>query len=276
NGEDRSGRYTYPRQFLPQAGLNYELFEDKFLYATVSKGFSLPSVAETLTPEGAINTDLEPENGVNYELGLKASWLNKRLYTELAFYSIQVDNLIVAERIGNDQYVGRNAGQTDHNGIELLINYRQDLAPDWQLRPYGSLTVNDYSFDEFMDNDLDYSGNDLTGVPDQIYNLGIDLVQNNGFKLNINYRYTGLIPLNDANSLYSSSYNLLNARADYSFDLLQDLNVTVYGGVNNITDTKYAAQILPNATGFGGAAPRYYYPGDPASFYAGLQVNYRL
>ncbi|WP_051907884.1 TonB-dependent receptor family protein [Flavimarina sp. Hel_I_48] len=275
-GEDRSGKYTYPRQFLPQAGLTYEVVSDKFIYANVSKGFSLPSVAETLTPEGAINTTIEPEIGINYELGLKATWLNKKLYTELALYSIQVNDLIVADRIAEDQYVGRNIGKTDHNGIELLINYNQSIAPGWFLKPYGSLTLNDYSFDEFVDNDVNYNGNDLTGVPDQIYNLGIDLVQNSGFKFNINYRHTGMIPLNDGNTLYSDSYNLLNARADYSFQLLQQLDLTIYTGVNNLTDTDYAAQILPNATGFGGAAPRYYYPGDPVNYYVGLRLNYHL
>jgi len=276
NGEDRSGKYTYPRQFLPQAGLTYEVVTDKFVYANVSKGFSLPSVAETLTPEGSINTDLEPETGINYEVGLKATWLDKKLYTELALYSIQVNDLIVADRIAEDQYVGRNIGKTDHNGIELLINYNQSIAPGWLLKPYGSFTLNDYSFDQFVDNDINYNGNDLTGVPDQIYNLGIDLVQNNGFKFNMNYRHTGMIPLNDGNTLYSDSYNLLNARADYSFQLLKQLDLTIYTGVNNLTDTDYAAQILPNATGFGGSAPRYYYPGDPANFYAGLRLNYRL
>ncbi len=276
NGDDRSGKYTYPRQFLPQAGLTYEVVSDKYVYATVSKGFSLPSVAETLTPEGAINTDLKPETGINYELGVKATWLKKKLYTEIAVYSIQVDNLIVADRIANDQYVGRNIGKTDHNGIEFLIHYNQFISAGWQLKPYGAITLNDYSFDEFEDNDIDYSGNDLTGVADQIYNVGLDLVQNGGFKFNLNYRHTGMIPLNDGNTLYSASYNLLNARADYTFMLSQKLQMNIYVGVNNITDTDYAAQILPNATGFGGAAPRYYYPGDPANYYAGLRLKYGL
>ncbi|HCQ75554.1 MAG TPA: TonB-dependent receptor, partial [Leeuwenhoekiella sp.] len=72
---DNSGVYTYPRIFLPQAGLSYEAASDKFIYASVSRGFSLPTVAETLTPEGAINPEIKSETGMNYELGLKAQWL---------------------------------------------------------------------------------------------------------------------------------------------------------------------------------------------------------
>ncbi len=265
--------YTYPRIFLPQAGLSYEVAKDKFIYASISRGFSLPTVAETLTPEGAINPEIKPEIGFNYELGLKAQWLDHRLYTELALYTVQVNDLLVAERVGNDQYVGRNAGATDHNGIEFLINYRENLTPAWSLQPYGSLALNDYSFDAFVDNDEDYSGNELTGVADQVINLGLDVAFQNRFKFNINYRYTGSIPLNDANTLYSDAYNLVNLRADYSFDLFAKVKTRIFAGVNNVFDTDYAAQILPNATGFGGAAPRYYYPGEPVNFYTGLNVK---
>ena len=270
---DNSGVYTYPRIFLPQAGLSYEAASDKFIYASVSRGFSLPTVAETLTPEGAINPEIKSETGMNYELGLKAQWLDKKLYTELALYTVQVTNLLVAERVGDDQYVGRNAGATDHNGIELFIHYRGKLSPEWSLQPYGSLAINDYSFDEFVDNDANYNGNDLTGVADQVINLGLDVAFQNRFKININYRHTGSIPLNDDNSLYSDAYNLVNLRGDYSFTLFNHVKTQLFAGVNNVFDTNYAAQVLPNATGFGGAAPRYYYPGEPVNFYAGLNID---
>ena len=270
---DNSGVYTYPRIFLPQAGLSYEAASDKFIYASVSRGFSLPTVAETLTPEGAINPEIKSETGMNYELGLKAQWLDKKLYTELALYTVQVTNLLVAERVGDDQYVGRNAGATDHNGIEFFIHYRGKLSPEWSLQPYGSLAINDYSFDEFVDNDANYNGNDLTGVADQVINLGLDVAFQNRFKININYRHTGSIPLNDDNSLYSDAYNLVNLRGDYSFTLFNHVKTQLFAGVNNVFDTNYAAQVLPNATGFGGAAPRYYYPGEPVNFYAGLNID---
>ena len=270
---DNSGVYTYPRIFLPQAGLSYEAASDKFIYASISRGFSLPTVAETLTPEGAINPEIKPEIGFNYELGLKAQWLDKRLYTELALYTVQVNDLLVAERVGNDQYVGRNAGATDHNGVELLLNYRTSFSANWSLQPYGSLALNDYSFDQFVDNDEDYSGNDLTGVADQVINLGLDVAFKNCFKFNINYRHPGSIPLNDANTLYSNAYDLVNLRTDYSFTLISNLKTQVFAGINNVFDTAYAAQILPNATGFGGAEPRYYYPGEPINFYAGLNFT---
>jgi iron complex outermembrane receptor protein len=50
------------------------------------------------------------------------------------------------------------------------------------------------------------------------------------------------------------------------------LKTTVSSGINNLLDRKYAASILPNATGF--AAPRYYYPGSPINFYGGFRFYF--
>ncbi len=272
NPDDRNV-YTYPRQFLPHVGLTYEVIKDQFVYATVDRGFSLPSVEETLTPEGTINPNLKPENGTSYELGLKSKLLDSRLYLELAFYTMRIKNLIVARRTSEDQYIGINAGKTDHSGIELLLNFNQNLYAQWRLNPYVSLALNKYRFDEFVDNGADYGGNDLTGVPDSVINGGITLSQEQGWTFNINYRYVGDIPLNDVNTVYSSSYNLVNLRIDHAFVLSQKIPLTIYGGVNNVFDTAYASQILPNASSFDGTAPRYYYPGEPVNFYVGINVR---
>ena len=83
----------------------------------------------------------------------------------------------------------------------------------------------------------------------------------------------GEIPLDDANSGYTDQYSPLNFKAGYTFNVFQDLNLNLYGGVNNALDENYAASIVTNAVGFGGAAPRYYYPGNPRNYYGGLQLN---
>lgn len=272
--EDRSGVYTYPRQFLPSGSLNYEFARKKYFYATVSRGFSLPSVAETLTPEGQLNPDLKPETGVNYEAGLKLNWLNNRLYTEIAAYTIDVENLIVAQRIDNDQYVGVNAGKTTHNGLEFTANYLHP-AGAWTINPYGSFALTDHKFDEFVNDGTDYSGNELTGVAKSTVNLGLEAKHDSGLKLNVNLRSVGETPLNDANTVYYDGYELVNFRVDYGFGLSDLLNGYVFGGVNNVFDADYASQILPNAVGFGGASPRFYYPGEPINFYVGIKMQIR-
>ena len=270
---DQTGDYQFETIWSPRVAALYELTSTKNLYVNVSKGFSTPTVDETLTPQGLINTTLKPEIGWNYELGFKGNWF-KNLYSEIALYSIQVNDLLVAERVAEDQYVGANAGKTDHNGIEVLLKYNWQLSPKISLQPYASTNFNFYKFDEFVDEGEDYSGNDLTGVPDQKINLGIDLLTESGFRFFSNALFVSEIPLNDANSLFSERYQLINLKAAYDFKLFQDFEINLNVGVNNLLDEHYAVSILPNAVGFGNSEPRYYYPGNDRNFYGGVGVKY--
>lgn len=266
--------FTFGNVWSPRVGLSYKVSNGKNIFTSVSKGFSVPSVAETLTPEGQINTDLKPEIGWNYELGFKGNWLENKVYTEVTFYTTQIKNLLVARRTDNDQFVGINAGSSSHTGLEFLVNYTLLELTQLQIKPYFSGAVNNFKFKEFLDGDADYSGNQLTGVPEKQFNFGVDLNTKNGFSVNTSFRTMGKIPLNDSNTKYSERYSLLDIKTAYVFTILKILKTELNAGVNNALDTKYAANILPNAVGFGTAAPRYFYPGNPVNFYGGFSVSY--
>ena len=266
--------YTFGNVWSPRLGISYELAASKNIYASVSKGFSVPSVAETLTPEGEINTNLKPEVGWNYELGFKGNWLQKRLYTEMAFFSTQINNLLVARRTAEDQFVGVNAGESSHKGVELALNYQLVNTDRIQLTPYFSGTFNNFKFRDFVDGDNDYSGNALTGVPNKQWNAGVDAKTASGFIANASYLNVGSIPMNDSGTKYSESYSLVNIKFGYSLTILKFLKTEISSGINNLGNSKYAASILPNAVGFGKALPRYYYPGNPRNYYAGFSVSY--
>ena len=80
--------------------------------------------------------------------------------------------------------------------------------------------------------------------------------------------------MNDANTKYTDAYGLLNFKTTYAFTILKILKTEVNAGVNNTLNQKYAASILPNAVGFGGLPPRYYYPGNPINYYGGVSIAY--
>ncbi len=266
--------YIFGSVWSPRLGLSYKLDNDKNLYASVSKGFSVPSLAETLTAEGQINTSLKPEMGWNYELGFKGNWLENKIYTEVALYTTQISNLLVARRTADDQFVGINAGSSSHSGVEFLLNYKLLDNTQFQISPYFSGAMNAFRFKEFTEDTADYSGNQLTGVPESQFNFGLDLTAKNSFSVKTSFRTMGRIPLNDANTKYSERYALLDIKSSYVFVLAKVLKTELNAGINNALDRKYAANILPNAVGFGSAAPRYFYPGNPVNYYVGLSVTY--
>lgn len=274
NSDGQKMPFTFGNVWSPRVGLSYKVSNGKNIFTSISNGFSVPSVAETLTPEGQINTDLKPEVGWNYELGFKGNWLKNKVYTEVTFYTTQIKNLLVARRTAEDQFVGINAGSSSHSGVEFLVNYKLLELTQFQITPYFSGAVNNFKFKEFLDGDADYSGNQLTGVPEKQFNFGVDLTTKNGFSVNTSFRTMGKIPLNDSNTKYSERYSLLDIKTTYVFTILKILKTELNAGINNALDTKYAANILPNAVGFGTAAPRYFYPGNPVNYYGGFSVSH--
>ncbi|APG61486.1 TonB-dependent receptor [Christiangramia salexigens] len=275
NENDQSGAYSFEPVLSPRIGLNYEAFTGKNFYASASYGFSTPTVSQTLTPEGNINTDLKTETGVNYEIGFKGNWLKNKLYTELNLYSIQTRNLLVARRVGPDQFVGVNAGKADHKGVEFSSVFKSQLTEMVNINWFLNSNINFYEFDKFVDLGENYSGNELPGIPKYMVSPGIEvLVQD--FTARLNYQAFGEMALNDANSKYTDPYELLNLKLNYDIRLSRYFQAGVNFGINNILNEHYAASVVTNAVGFGNSEPRYYYPGNPRNYYGGLQVKYSL
>ncbi|WP_163514831.1 TonB-dependent receptor family protein [Gelidibacter japonicus] len=272
---DKSASRNFDAIVAPNVNLSYYFAPHQQVYANVGYGFNYPSLEETLTPDGVINPEISPEKGFNYEIGSDAYFFEKRWHIMASYYIMDIQDLLVAQRVGDDQYIGRNAGRTLHKGLEISTDYKFHLTDAINVLPYVNAAFNWHRFKEFISEDVDYSGNDLTGVPNVSLASGMTLNYYN-LAFYINHLYVGEMPMNDANSLYSDAYNLINLKIDYSGQLFKNLNFKLIFGVNNLADTKYASSILINATGFDNSEPRYYYPGNPRNYYGGISLNYHF
>lgn len=261
--------------FAPNVNLLYQFSDNVNAFFNFSRGFNYPSIEETLTPEGVINPELGPEKGFNYELGSEVFLLKRKLRFQVNAYLLDIDDLLVADRIGDDQYIGRNAGKTEHRGIELQLSYFQPITNFGSISPYINAEITDHKYIDFVDGDKDFSGNQLTGVPKNKWNGGINLGIKS-FNINANFLHIGEIPLNDANQLFSEKYTVFNTKASYKKKFSKTLSVQINVGINNFTNEKYASSVLINATGFGNSEPRFYYPGMPRNWFGGFKVIYRL
>ena len=271
--ETSNQNYSYAAIYSPQASLLYKPDALKTIYFSFSRGFSLPSVEETLTATGTINSEIKPESGYNYEIGGKFYFFNKTLYTEIAGYRMEIDNLLVAQRIGDDQYVGVNAGKTRHQGIEFLANYNWVLKY-FTVSPSISVAIGSYKFVDFNDRDNDFSGNELTAVPANKATAGVRFETNSGWYFLSNFLFLDKMPLNDANSVYADAYRLINLKTGWTFTIFNTLTSEISAGINNVANEKYTSLVLPNATAFGNAQPRYYYPGLPVNYYGNVAIRY--
>jgi iron complex outermembrane receptor protein len=273
---NKSARRDFNAIVLPSLTLNYSLSENQQIYANISRGYSNPTLEETLTPSGVINPDIKQETGTNYELGTTFYLANKKLSINAAIYQMNIKNLLVAQRVGDDQFVGKNAGKTKHQGLEIAANYRLNISPKISLNPFVNYTFNNHTFIDFIDGENNFSGNELTGVPKHNVTSGLQATFFNHFYWNTVHQFVGAIPLTDANTLYSDAFNVFNTKIGFQKKLSTNFSVNAQFGLNNLFDVRYAQSVLINTQAFGGAEPRYYYPGNDRNYYTSLQLRYTL
>lgn len=269
---NQSADHQFPTIISPRLATSWSLNENIRLFSVVSHGFSPPTLEETLMPGGQRNTSIKPETGWNFELGTKGS-ITPSLFVELSVYYMKVKNLLVSQRTGEDQYIGINAGGTNHPGLEFRMDYRLVNQPSFTtyFRINGSLTH--YRFAEFNDNGIDYAGNKLPGTPDFLTNWMLETTHTKGFFFNLHYLTVGRIPLRDDNSIYTDAYALANVMAGYE-KIFNHLSIAFTAGIQNLFDIRYASMVLINATNVGNQSPRYYYPGLPRNYKSEVSLKY--
>jgi len=274
--ENKSARRDFKAIILPSLNLEYAFSENQKMYANISRGFSNPTLEETLTPDGVVNPDIAQETGTNYELGTNLFLDDRRFNINLSVYQMNIKNLLVGERIDEDQFVGKNAGKTRHRGLEIGLSYNWNISKNIQLSPFVNFTLTDHRFVEFIDEDNDFSGNRLTGVPKQRRTSGIQLRLFENFYWNTTHQHVSAISLTDAGDLFSEPFTVFNSRMGYQKKLSEKFTLGIDFGINNLFDKVYAQSVLINTQGFGGREPRYFYPGDERNFYGSIRLGYQL
>ena len=156
------------------------------------------------------------------------------------------------------------------------MSYNWHISKNLQLAPFVNYTLTDDSFVEFIDEDEDFSGNQLTGVPRQRSTIGIQSRIFENFYWNITHQHVSKIPLNNAANLFSDPFTVYNSRMGYQKKLSDQFTLGFDLGVNNLFDKVYAQSVLINAQGFGGNEPRFFNPGDARNYYGSIRLGYKL
>jgi iron complex outermembrane receptor protein len=239
------------------------------VYGSVSQGFSPPSLAEVRPSAGTYNNDLNPERGVNYELGFRGSFAKHQLHYDLSGYQFKLDETIVIQRTADGAEYFVNAGKTSQRGIEAKLSWTPRLGsgPVTDFVLWSSYTYNHYRFEDYENDGNDYSGNKLTGVAPTIVVGGLDITIKKVY-LNITANYTDAIPLNDANTEYASEYFLLGGRIGYRSMMGENFSFELFTGVDNALDKRYSLGNDLNAVG-----GRYYNAAALRNFYVGLKIT---
>lgn len=126
-----------------RAGLSYDLGRDAMVYGNVSKGYRVGQVNPNNGPSFVDPKDIVipatygADSTINYELGAKTSWLDRRLVANLAVYYIDWRNIqIDGVRISDQRTFITNAGAATSKGAELEVS----AQPTRGLTLYTTLT----------------------------------------------------------------------------------------------------------------------------------------
>jgi iron complex outermembrane receptor protein len=255
--------------FAPRIALLKKMGGRHSVYASLSYGFSPPTLAEVRPSTNEFNNDLNPEHGVNYEMGFKGRTTDGSFRYEVVFFEFGLKETIVIQRTDGGAEYFINTGRTRQRGTEIGLSWNVISDSETffsELSINGGYTINDFTFDDYINDGTDYSGNDLTGVPPNVIALGVDARIHSRLYFNFTGNYTDRIPLNDANTEYAGEYFLLGLRAGYQLPVRETFSLEFFAGGDNLLDQKYSLGNDLNARGgrFFNTAPR-------ANFYLGVK-----
>ncbi|WP_245562026.1 TonB-dependent siderophore receptor [Stanieria cyanosphaera] len=142
--------------FSPRVGIVYKLADNISLYGSFSRSF------EQVTGVTATNEIFEPSRGTQYEIGVKANWLDNRLFTTLAFYDLTLSNLTTSDP--NNPQFDIQTGEQNSQGIELQTG--GEILPGWNI-------IANYAYTDakITQDNIFTVGNSLANVPENALSL---------------------------------------------------------------------------------------------------------
>lgn len=274
NDETAFTNRDFTPEFMPRLALAYQLTGNWVWRASVSRGYSTPTTAEIRPTDHQINPSLQAQDGWNYETGFRLRNTDESMYLDASIFYYHINNAIVPRYNADETEYYINAGGLNQPGLEIYFT-------DWLVRQNsldfvrglqfnGSVTFDHFTFSsDYHDASGNYAGNQLTGVPDQVYVASLQLKLPQYFYFFVEYDYTARIPLNDASAAYAAGYNLLQAKAGWQHKFNRKSRLEVYAGADNLLNEKYSLGDDFNAVG-----NRYYNAAAPRSYYVGFNVVY--
>lgn len=277
NGDD-SGRKTY-QSTLPVVGLRWQLSPSLQTFASIGKGYEIPTLNEVAyrsDNSSGFNTQLNAARSTSAELGLRGR-ADKIRWSVTAF-DIRTDDEIVVQNNTGGRTTFQNAGLTLRQGVEL--------AGEWRTGPVTLTTA--YTWMEASYRDAFQTcvvtlcpnvnpqvqvpaGNRMPGLPTQ--QLFAQAAWDTGWagsRVTLEARHTGRVMVNDLNTDAAAAHTLFNLGVQFKQDH-GDWTLREFVRVDNLTDRKHAGSVIVN-DGNG----RFFEPGPGRKLLLGLEAQRRF
>lgn len=264
------GKVKFKDQFLPNFGLTYLVANGFSVRGKIGKGNSAPTNEEIRSSNQEFNLDLVPEFGWNKEIGIRKQFGNV-IFAEAGYFDFRLKDAIVRRQNESGQEFFVNSGNTVQQGLEVLLesknfDLKNDFFSNFKLRFSGSFYQ--FKFVDYRQNEDDFSGNDLTGVPKTTVNSLLSFTFIKKLSVDYSHFYTSKIPLNDANSVFSDESLIGNLQFRYPINF-DETKLNLQFQIQNLYNTEYVSGFDINAFG-----SRFYNPAAKRNFIFGVNVEF--
>lgn len=263
---DNSGQRTYNTS-SPALGLSYAWQPRHFLYANYSYSFETPALSELSAGTagmGGFSEALQPQRAYNFEWGGKGRMANNMKYGIALFYIRLRGELLPFEQAGQaGRVLYRNAGQSRRLGVEADGDWA--VSDRWRL--YLRYNYAHFSYLDYELQEENYEGNRLPGIPAHNGLAELSFRYHKQGNLSVQARHLSQIWADDANTVAADAFWVADLRIAQNWQW-ENVEVQLFGGVNNLFDLRYNQNVRVNA--FGG---RYFEPAPGRSAYFGLSVE---
>lgn len=243
----------------PKLGFTYDLGRGNGFFANYSQGFLPPQISELY--RGVQIPVLEPAEFVNYEIG---GWLqlSNILSVDMSIYQLDGRNEIISVRLDDGSTENRNAGQTQHRGVEYGLNWY--LTDGLYLRVSGTNAIHD--FVDYIENGNDYSASEMGQAPSWIANMELTYKPPflSGFRASFEWQHIDKYYMDNANSAEYPGYDIFNFRMGYKLG-----DFELWSNLMNISDELYATVARRSRWGDS------YSMGEPRAINVGLAYNFQ-
>ena len=255
-------------EILPKIAFKYSISRYLTPYATLAKGYNAGGFNSSFDEDRAkTDSHYGPEISWNYEAGIKAKWLQQRIYANLAVFYISMDSIQITQN--NPSGVGvrtTNAGDAESKGVELEVK----VIPAKNLEMWLATGYNEAKFIRNVKSETEnYSGNYIPFVPKYSFTIGANYIAEinknwlDKVRFNLVFNGFGKFYWKEDNVAYQDYYGLLNPRISFE----KGNFVLSFWGKNvlNSNYNTYYFQALGNS---------YAQIGKPATMGVNLKVNF--
>jgi iron complex outermembrane receptor protein len=254
----------------PKVALSYA-FDSHTVYAALGGGGEAPAFNEVDPPPGvdsvtALNPFLEPMRSRTYETGLKGHLARMGALGELrydaAVYWIDVYNDIIPFNGGAYFFT---AGRSRRRGAELGL----DWLPARGLLIEGAVTASENRYITYRNLTDNFDGHDIAGLPTFTFSGKARYQAPAGVSLDVRAESVGRYFADDASTAAAPAFTILGAGLGFE-RLMGDHLLRAFVAGENLTDKKYVGSVFIN-----GVANRYFEPGMPRNWSAGLSLRFQ-